>query len=153
YKFKNSLGQVSLDGKYLFIEGMQGILESYLLDADKVTFANDSQRLAQNGRSIAICPQNKLVCLLSGAGNFGAPGYSTSIYRVDNLGQPVFALRSGAYPQAVGFDPAAGNIYTQNHDTPLLIFDYATGAKKSEHSLVVQMVSPRSPRQILVHPD
>src|SRR5207244_3562524 len=124
----------------------------------KLTFEESGQRIAQ-GRIVAgiqVSPDSKFVCIPSGGGNYNqglknhpeARPYSTYVYPVENINKPAFVLEQGAYPHAVGFDPAARLVYSNNHDHHLIVFG-ATGIKKKEY----HWGGGRDIYQYLVHPD
>jgi S1-C subfamily serine protease len=139
---------VTPDGKYLFMQGGFEDLKCFRISGTRISADQTSARIAQNGQSIAISPDSKYVSLPSGGGNYGAGTYTTFIYSVTNLSQPQIMVSSGAYPRAMGFDPIAGLIYTQNHDKQLLIYD-PSGVRLKEFTL-----GPTGDvKQFLVHPD
>jgi hypothetical protein len=130
----------SPDGKYVFAQGGIEQLVRFRLDGQQPIKEDSSPRIASNGQSICVSPDSKYVCLPAGGGNgSGHPdhpptaAYSTYIYPITNLKRPDFAIPSGAYPQAVGFDPKSGLAFAQNFDKALLIYTFA-GIKRSEHA-------------------
>lgn len=88
-------------------------------------------------------------------GNYGA-GYSTNVYRVDNLQSPEFTLNSGAYPRVVGFDPKGELVYTQNHDHQLIVFSI-TAIKRNQYKIPFpgnnNGYPTDSPVQFVAHPE
>ncbi len=150
-----SLPAVSPDGKYLFVMGGIEELHRLKIDGTTLTWEQSSPRISSNGQQIAVSPDSKYVCLAAGGGNGKHPDhpdlgpYGTFIYPVTDLRRPAFAIRQGAYPRAVGFDPKAQVVYSQNHHKQLLIFSY-TGLLRQEHEL-----GPRNQGtvQFLVHPE
>jgi hypothetical protein len=136
------------DGKYVFAMGGVEALHRYKLTQGRLKFEESSPRIAQ-GRVVAgiqVSPDSKYVCLPSGGGNYGV-NYGTYIYPVANLQKAEFTLEQGAYPEAVGFDAAAGQVYSQNFNNNLIVFS-DTGLKEKEYK-----VPPGGDvRQYLVHP-
>jgi predicted Zn finger-like uncharacterized protein len=126
---------LSSDGKYYFVQGGFEELVRYRFDGERLVREEASPRIAQNGQGINVGPDSKYVCLPSGGGNYGIPGhprrgYGTFVFNVADLQKPAFTVESGAYPEVVGFDAAGGFVYAQNHDQPLLVFDFQ-GRKKA----------------------
>src|SRR5262249_38072579 len=124
---------LSGDGKCYFAQDGQALIR-YRFEADKMIREEASPHIARNGNGVNISPDSKYVCLPSGGGNDGIPGhpragYATFVFNVANLQTPAFTVESGAYPEVVGFDPAGGFVYAQNHDQPLLVFDFQGGEK------------------------
>jgi S1-C subfamily serine protease len=144
---------ITPDGKYIFTSGMFEQVNRLRVTGDDLQFEESSPRILQ-GRFVGLCVSgdSAYVCGPSGGGNYGAPGhpqiagYSTYIYPVTSLNTPVCTLEQGAYPLAVGFDPKAGLIYTQNHQFELIVFT-DKGIKLKEYSLRCG-----EPKQYLVHP-
>jgi hypothetical protein len=147
---------VTPDGKYLFVQGGIEQLRRFRIDGDNLLEEESSDRIAQNGQRINVSPDGKFVCLPSGGGNYGIPGapgtkpYSTFIYPVEDLKRPALTLASGAYPRVVGFDPKGGHIFTQNFQTPLLVYS-STGIKQKE--IKTSSRDRLEPTQFLAHPD
>jgi DNA-binding beta-propeller fold protein YncE len=140
------------DGKYLFTRGGLENMFRFQNVNGKFRAEEASPRIAQGAvaAGIQVSPDSKLVCLPCGGGNYGArPSYSTFVYDMKTFKKAEFTLEQGAYPQAVGFDPAGGYIYAQNHDHPLIVYSY-TGIKKKEYKLGRDAVSVR---QYLPHPE
>jgi hypothetical protein len=142
---------VSPDGKSVFAEGMERLMR-FDFDGDELTFAEQSERIAQNGRAIEISDDGAYVALPSGGGNYGQPSYTTIVYRTSSLTEPDFKITSGAYPQCLGFDIQSGLVYAQNHDDPLILFK-PDGTKAKSYRLSTNRSQNVSPRQFLVHPD
>lgn len=145
------------DGAYLFTRGGIEQLHRFKIDKGTLKFEESSQRIAQGRISagIQVSADSKYVCLPCGGGNYGdlkdhpkAAAYSTYVYPVKNINKPAFTLEQGAYPSAVGFDPAGKLVYSQNHEYPLITFG-ETGIKKKEY----KMDQGRDVLQYLVHPD
>jgi hypothetical protein len=138
---------MSPDGKYVFCRGLENIVK-YAIDKGKLKYQETSPRIQQGalGAGIQVSPDSKYVCLPSGGGNYGA-NYSTYVYPVTNVKKPEFTLESGPYPQAVGFDPAAGWVYGQGNGHELILFT-ATGIKKKEYKIE----DGHSVKQYLPHP-
>lgn len=141
---------VTPDGKFVFSEGMERLLR-FAVKGDELEFGEASPRIAQNGRRIDVSPDSSLVALPSGGGNYEAGPYTTNVYKVADLATPEVKIASGAYPQALGFDPKAGKIYAQNNADPLIVFGMG-GVKESSYKLAARGSSD-SPRQFAVHPD
>jgi predicted Zn finger-like uncharacterized protein len=131
----------SPDGNYVFAQGGIEQLQRYRLEGQQLIQEDSSPRIASNGQSICVSPDSQYVCLPAGGGNGNghpdhppAGAYATYIYPVTNLKRPAFAIASGAYPQAVGFDPKNGVAFAQNFDKALLVYTF-TGIKRSEHAI------------------
>lgn len=62
--------------------------------------------------------------LQSISGHPSSPTPSTYVYHVGSLRKPVFVLRSGASPKAVGFDPVGQLAFTQNSEAQLLVYSF-----------------------------
>jgi hypothetical protein len=125
---------LSGDGKFYFAQDGQALVR-YRFETDKMIREEASPRIARNANGVNVSPDSKYVCLTSGGGNDGIPGhtragYATFVFNVANLQTPAFTVESGAYPEVVGFDAAGGFVYAQNHDQPLLVFDFE-GRKKA----------------------
>jgi S1-C subfamily serine protease len=136
------------DGRHLFFQTGSEELKSFRVANGKITEHQTSARIAQNGQSIIVSPDNRFVCLPSGGGNYGAPTYSTFIYSITNLNRPQISVSSGAYPRQVAFDPKSGLIYAQNHEKQLIVFD-PLGVRIKDFIL-----GPSGQvRQFLVHPE
>jgi hypothetical protein len=146
----------SPDGKYLFTMGGIEQLHRFRIDGTSLVHEESSPRIAQGHvEGICVSPDSKFVCLPSGGGNYqGMPNhppaaaYSTYVYPVTNLNRPAVSLRSGAYPNAVGFDPRTGNLYTHNHAKQLMVFT-AGGVLQKEYALEQNGLRLH---QFLVHP-
>src|SRR5262249_38297744 len=108
------------DGKYLFTRGGLEALHRFKIQGNTLRFDESSARIATNGQAIEVSPDSKWVSLPAGGGN--GPGYSTFVYSVTNLSSAALTIEGGAYPRAMGFDPKAGYVYTQNHSNQLIIF-------------------------------
>src|SRR5262249_30750686 len=131
---------MTADGAFLLTRGVRGnailrfkIAKNGTLVADAMSEEVGTGAI-YNG--LQVSPDGKHVCLPSGGGNTrGLKGhpeigtYSTYVYPVGMLNKPAFVLEAGAYPTAVGFDPAAMLVYTQNAEFPLIAFSM-TGIKK-----------------------
>ena len=123
---------LSPDGRFLYYDS--GGLARYRIDGDRVSFDELTKERVGGGAKTGICvaPDGKFVCLPTGGGNDGTGGYGTWIYRADDFAKPAYAVRQGAYPGVVGFDPSGKRVYAQNSDTPLLVFD-AGGVNRGAH--------------------
>ena len=144
------------DGKYLLAQGAnESTICRYKVAGGKLQFEEESPGLATGAINVGlqVSPDSRFVCLPSGGGNAGAPKlYSTIIFPVTSLTKRECILEQGAYPEAVGFDPAGGYIYTQNHDFPVLVFTL-TGVKKGQYSLNPGVRDLLDIHQYLVHPE
>jgi hypothetical protein len=148
---------VTPDGKYVFTIGGLEALHRFRIDGTRLVHEESSQRIAQGHIEAGICvsPDSRLVCLPSGGGNYAVgtplPAYSTYVYKVDNLHAPACTLAQGAYPEAVGFDPRGGYIYSQNMSSFLLAFSNE-GVKLKDYTLSGGQPGFRRRRQMLAHP-
>jgi len=160
--YKGSYGQplATPDGKYLFAIGWhESQLYRYRINGTKLNLEESGPLIGSGRVSTGICisPDSKYVCYPTGGGNNRRDvpdhprieGYGTFVYNVDNIRRPICTLLSGAYPNAVGFDPKQGKAYTQNHDKQLIVFTLA-GAKEREYSLNMRGADVL---MYLVHPD
>jgi hypothetical protein len=139
------------DGKYYFAQGGTEQLMQFRVVDRALVAEQSTERIAQNGQNIFVSSDSKYVCLPSGGGNYGASGYATFIYPVNNLKKPEFTLESGAYPRSVGFDSAAHLVYAQNHGTPLIVYS-DTGIKKAEYNIPLTKNRILREPQFVVHP-
>ncbi len=149
---------MSGDGKYVFAQGGIEQMLRFRLDGDKIIKDGETPRIAQNGQGIFVSPDGKYVCLPSGGGNYGGlpnhpqvPTYSTYIYPTGDLTRPAFAIHAGAYPGVVGFDPAGGNVFAQNHDKQLIVFSMA-GVKQKEYRIAPGPGPAEEPHEFAAHP-
>ncbi len=139
------------DGKYLFCIGFE-CMHRFKVDGANLVYEEMGPRLGNNPQGIRISSDSKYVCMLSGGGNSNpsdhpkAGGYSTYIYKVSDLLQPVMFIASGAYPRTLDFDKSTGLIYAQNYECTLMTFG-AKGAKEKEYALKTGETS-----QMLSHP-
>jgi hypothetical protein len=142
-------GRLTPDGKYYFAESSEN-LACFRVDGSKLIAYQSSTRIAQNGQSICVSPDSKYVCLPSGGGNYGT-SYGTFVYAVDNLKQPAFTLKSGAFPQLVGFDPVSGLVFAQRQGVQFLVFDKSAALLK-EYNLSADQNHGDEARQFVPHP-
>jgi WD40 repeat protein len=153
----SALAVVSPDGKYVFAEGGVDQLFRIRIDGQDLTEEQSTERLAQKGQGIHVSPDGRYVCLPSQNGNQpvpagpGATALATHIFSVDDLKKPAWTIVSGPYPRAVGFDPRGGFFFAQNAQSPLLLYDYATGVRRK----VIRASGPDrlEPLQFLAHSD
>jgi hypothetical protein len=147
---------VTADGNYL-LAGSDRISRWKILKAGGVKLEEVGPVIAsgRRGSGLMVSPDSQWVCLPTGGGNVtGLPlhppakTYATFVYPVKNLKKPDFVLEVGAYPEVVGFDPAAKLVYTQNADSSLVVCS-ATGLKQNQYRLK----DARDVRQYLVHPE
>ena len=110
---------LSPDGKFLICNS-RGHLSKYLVKEDRLIWDQRGPRLGSNSRRILISPDSRYVAMPCGGGN--GKGYSTHIYSIDDLEDRVLVAEGGAYPTALAFDQAAGQIYGQNHQHELIVF-------------------------------
>ena len=145
------------NGRYLFTRGGIEQLHRFRIVNGNLEFEESSPRIAQGAirAGIQVSPDSKYVCLPTGGGNYKVGGthpeikpYSTYIYPTDNLKMPVCVIHQGAFPQAVGFDPVVGKLYSQNVSVALMVFG-GTGIKQADYKLPIP---GGSVRQFLVHP-
>ena len=140
-KFENHHLIMSPDGNYVFCQGGGEELNSYRVVGETLEKDGTSPRIAANGQNVCVSPDGSYVCLPAGGGNGNdhpdhppvGNGYTTYAYPVNNLKRPAFAITSGAYPQAVGFDPKFAWVYAQNANHNLMLFTY-TGIQKAQYS-------------------
>jgi hypothetical protein len=145
------------DGKYLFCCGFE-CLHRFEIDRKSLVYDQMGPRIGQNAQRIDISSDSKYIAMPSGGGNYtgmeGHPkagSYSTFIYSVNDLTVPVSFIPSGPYPRCLGFDPTAGLIYGQNHDSALIVFQ-PDGARQKEFTLESSTRNRPDPKQMLVHP-
>ena len=89
------------------------------------------------------------MCFPTGGGNDGL-NYGTYVYRTSDLSRPAFTMKQGAYPEIVGYDPVSKQFFSQNYDTPLLVFD-VNGTKRGAHKFG-QITGSHNIRQYAPHP-
>jgi hypothetical protein len=142
---------VTPDGKYAFTTGGLGLqqLHRWSLAGGTLRLEESSGGVAQ-GRvdtGATVSPDSKLVCFPSYVGGGAQPhkNYTLSVFRVDDLKKPAFVLDPGG--TAIGFDPAAGYVYTQN----LRLFDIG-GKFIKEYQLGSGPPMITVMGQLLVHP-
>ena len=140
-EFKNPM--MTPDGKLLFTQGLGCICKFKVADG-KFKFEEASPAVIKGvvGVGVQVSPDSKWVCLPNG-GN-----YATPIFSVDSLAKPECTLEQGPYPQAVGFDPAAGLVYTHTPEHVLALFTLG-GIKKKEYAFDK---NAHDARQYLTHP-
>jgi hypothetical protein len=141
------LATVTPDGRYLLARSSQEQLVRYRINGTALRLEQSSNRLGWNAQRIDVSSDGKYACMPSMQGNLGA-SYATHIFTIGNLGRPKLTLGSGAFPRAVGFDPAAGLIYGQDMQHQLVVFSPA-GIKLQELQLGT---TASQVQQILVHP-
>ncbi|QDU23980.1 hypothetical protein [Urbifossiella limnaea] len=113
------------DGKYLYAEVGISSLGRYRIEPNKLVLETATDRII-SGAQVGACvsPDGKLVAYPSGGGNSNADGpYSTFVYRADDLSRPHATVKSGAYPNVMGFDPVGKRVYAHNYDLPLRVYD------------------------------
>jgi hypothetical protein len=146
--------EVTPDGRYLLAESF-GSLHRFRIERARLVYEEGGPDMGgSNPQRIEISPDSRHVALLSGGGNReDVPGhppigpYGTYIYRVADLMKPTAVVNQGAYPCALGFDVAAGRLYSQNHDRQLITFE-PDGTKLKEYALAPS----ERVAQLLVHP-
>jgi len=126
------------DGKYLLTEGM-GCIHRLRVEGKRLIWEENGPSIGSNPQSLVVSPDGRYVCLPSGGGNGNVPGegpmpYTTFVYAVGDLQKRVMVIRGGAYPHTLGFDVAARQLYSQNHDTQLIVFS-PTGLKGKEYKI------------------
>jgi S1-C subfamily serine protease len=123
------------DGKFLFTRGGLEQMHRFRIDGTTLAFEESSGRIAQNGQAVEVSPDSKWVALPSGGGNYGTQEpYSTFIYSVTRLSDPVMTIHSGAYPRAMGFDSKRGYVFANGNGNQLIIYTLK-GLKLKELSL------------------
>ncbi len=147
---------LSADGKHLFAHTKFGRLYQLSADGEKVALAVASENFIQNVfMQPVVSADGKLVCNPCGGGNMAIKAwkertsYSTLVFAVGNLAEPVVVLKTGAYPRAVGFDTAAGLIYAQNFEHQLIVMD-RDGSKLKSYKVGE---AGNDVIQLLPHPD
>ena len=149
---------MSPDGRRLYTIGGWSALQAYAVDGDKVEPVGKSPRLV-SGRFTGIClsQDGEFICVPTGGGNapagkFGPAPYSTLIFRTSDVTTPILQIKSGAYPNAVGFDMKSGLLYTQNHNDQLIVFNDG-GIKLKTFSVDKSGAGRWDIIQFLVHPE
>ncbi|GAA5510892.1 serine protease [Novipirellula caenicola] len=107
---------VSPDGEYLFCESSE-CLHKLRIRGKTLTYLQGGPRIGSNAQRIEISDDSKYVAMPSGGGN--GKGYSTYLYRVSDITNPILEVDSGAYPRALSLDKQARMIYAQDHATEL----------------------------------
>jgi hypothetical protein len=148
-KFGRTLGGnpvVSPDGASAFTEEGETTIR-FTIPKKGMPTPVESIRSGGNAQRIHVSPDSKLVARPSGGGNPDLGGsYRTGVFSTGGLTKKECVLESGGYPVAVGFDPVAKKIYTQNADFQLLAYNTG-GVKKGEYKF-----GKESPHQFLAHP-
>ena len=138
---------LSPDGRYLFVGTPIGNCCRFKQEDGKLTFVDKIRLHAGAGLGICVSPDSKFVCQPAGTGNPDAGGtYRTIVFPIDTFAKKECILEPGAHPKPVGWDPAAGLLYTGNTGKTLLVFTLA-GIKQKEYSIDKAMQ-----RQYLAHP-
>jgi hypothetical protein len=145
---------LSPDGNYLFTFS-RGKVHHFKVGDDKLLKWEEASIGDVSGQiqGIDLSYDGSLVCLASSRGNSNRDKYpdagpnSTFVYASKTLSEPAVILKSGAYPQAVGFDPNAKLIYAQNRTKDLIIYSL-DGVSQKEYVLGRGYVT-----RFLVHPD
>ena len=141
---------VSGDGKYLFGTGGTDMIFAYKLNGENVTYVDStSPIIGGQFDGLSVSNEGDYLCAPSGDGN--TPNNATLVFSASSLKKPVLTIAAGAHPKAVGFDFKSGLIYTQNNQSPFIIYD-AKGSKLKETPLEKGRVGGPQPRQFLVHP-
>ena len=142
----------SPDGKYLFTSGGLEQVYRFKVDGQALRLQEAGPRIIQ-GAYLGLSVGADYVAAPSGGGNYGIgadrPGYGTFVFAHGDLKKPVLSLKSGAYPQAVGFDPAAGLFYAHNSSSQLIVFN-KEGIKLKEYAIGQERLTRVG--QFLVHP-
>jgi predicted Zn finger-like uncharacterized protein len=137
------------DGKYVFSTGGLGIqqMHRWSFDGGRLRLEQSSEGIAQGviHTGATVSPDSKLVCFPSYVGGGGGKIYTLAVFKVGDLKKPAFVLDPGG--TAIGFDPAAGYIYTQD----LRLYEIG-GTFIKEYELFGRPPMIAGMRQILVHP-
>ncbi len=140
---------LSPDGRYLFTSSGIGNVNRFQNAEGKLTFVDKIRLHAGTGLAVCVSPDSRFVCQPAGGGNPDAGGsYRTIVFPIDTFSKKECILEPGAYPKPVGWDPAAGVLYTGNGGTGLIVFS-ATGIKKKEYKIGKSTMQ----RQYLAHPE
>jgi DNA-binding beta-propeller fold protein YncE len=155
---------MSPDGRELFTVSRAGAgwaLSRHRLPAEEGSPPDWAHPAAVSGplgpgrpRRICLSPDGEYVCVT--LSDDGAPGDGLAppgipVFRCVNLTRPAFSVPLGPGPQAVAFDPAAGEIYAQDRDHSLIRFDM-TGTRLRAYDLPADPTEDGEVRQLLVHP-
>ena len=136
---------LSPDGKYLLCEDT-ATLVCFRFKGERLVFEARSKPIARNSRSIEISSDSSYVAIPAGGGN--GKGYTTHVFEIDSLQDPVIEVQGGAYPQTLEFDKAAGLLYAQNSGSELLTINGDGRVRKS-----YDLRRNGSTLDLLVHPD
>ncbi len=143
---------LSPNGRYLFYESFKTLCR-FRVSGKNLIFEEQSPKLGLSARQISVSSDSVYVALPFSRGNDTLANvpiepYGTYIFKTTNLQEPVFSIGAGASPELVDFDISAGQIYTQNSENQLIVFDFR-GKKRKEYQLTRRgdLVE-----QYLVHP-
>ena len=145
---------VTPDGKFLFCVSDEsyydvfGSLHRFRINLTDLIYEEVGPPIGKNPQRIEVSDDSAYVSMPSGGGNTER-GYTTTIYPVGDLSNPVISITSGAYPQAVGFDRVAAKLYTQDFGHQLLIFNPG-GTQEKAYKLASGGII--DVKQILPHP-
>ena len=109
------------NGKYLFAEAGIEALTRLRVEPNRLVVEQASDRIGSNTQDISISADSRYVAMPAGGGN--ERGYQTYVFDVEDLETPHVKIASGAYPRRIAFDRATNQIYAQNHDVELLVFN------------------------------
>jgi hypothetical protein len=120
---------MSPDGRYLFTSChySPGRLDRYRIDGLKLALDEARPQIGTNPCGVYISADSKYVACPCGGGNSDSDGerhkgYSTYIFKIDNLKAPAVVLETGAYSGPIGFDVSSKRLYAQNMQTNLIAF-------------------------------
>jgi hypothetical protein len=112
------------DGKYLFVVSLE-TLHRFRLSGTEFVYEERGPRLGGGLLRLDISPDGLYVAMRAGSESYpGHPGGGTSVayvYRTTDLQVPVVAFTAPDVWQALGFDRAAGRVYTCTVDGKLAI--------------------------------
>ncbi len=142
------------DGHYLLCQS-NSCLVRFRCDGTDLVYEEMGPRVGRPGGNWLQISEDGSYVALSSGGSSGditdhpkVAGDVFYVYSVANLQRPASTIMSGYVPQALAFDKAAAQIYTNNNQQQLLVFT-TQGAKGKEY----RFTKEGQTRQLVAFPD
>lgn len=104
--------RMSPDGRYLY-NGDRSIYQFELRGHDLIYRRSTPFLKKGNSHTFDLSVDGKFLAMPVGSGN-GPSSYNILVFATSDLTKPHLDLPNGAYPTAIGWDPAMGQIYSAN---------------------------------------